>query len=117
MLVRVVRESSAFLQVVTEAAIIPALDAADNVRVPDVAVAPGGDGRGDQVVADPLLIAEILSPGTAAATRDNVRAYATLASVHEIVFVHSSRIQADIYRRRTLTQWADDPGEAAVFQR
>ena len=99
LLVGVVRAASLPLQVLTEGAIIPALNASGNVRVPDLVVAPNDDMRGDQVVADPLLILEILSPGNSDGTRDNVRAYATLSSVREIAVVHTGRVLAEIHRR------------------
>ena len=114
LLVGAARVSSVALQVITEGAIIPALTAGDNVRVPDLVVAQGGDVRGDQTVADPLLILEILSPGNTAATRDNVRAYATLSSVREIVVVHTSRIEAEVYRREPTGQW---PANAILVER
>ena len=83
LLVSAVRASGAPLQVLTEGAVIPALNASGNVRVPDLIVAPGDDVRGDQVVTDPVLVIEVISPGNTDDTRDNVRAYATLASVRD----------------------------------
>ncbi len=108
LLVRAARAMAPAPSVVTEGAIIPALTAAHNVRVPDLVVASSEDVRGDQVVADPLLVIEILSPGNSATTRDNVRAYATLSSVQEIIVIHTSRMQAEIHRR-TAGQWSSDP--------
>ena len=48
---------------------------------------------------DPLLLIEVLSPGNANDTYENVRAYATLPNVHEIVVVHSTRIKAELLRQ------------------
>jgi Uma2 family endonuclease len=90
-------------------AIIPALNASNNVRVPDLIVAPGDDMRGDQVVTDPVLIMEVLSPGNSDDTRDNVRAYATVPSVREIVVVHTGRILGEIHRRDATSAWQPDP--------
>jgi Uma2 family endonuclease len=109
LLVGVVRAAFLPLQVLTEGAIIPALNASGNVRVPDLVLAPNDDMRGDQVVADPLLILEILSPGNGDGTRDNVRAYATLASVREIAVVHTERVLAEIHRRDATGGWQPDP--------
>lgn len=49
-------------EVLTEAAIQPRLNAATNVRVPDVVVAPATGQRGDQTVPDPVLIIESAIP-------------------------------------------------------
>ncbi|HKM65138.1 MAG TPA: Uma2 family endonuclease [Acidisphaera sp.] len=97
------------LQVVTEGAIIPGMSASDNVRVPDIVVAPDDDMGGDQVVTDPVLMVEVLSPGNMDDTRDNVRAYATLPSVREIVVVHSARLLAEVHRRDASGVWLADP--------
>ncbi len=79
------------------------------MRVPDVVVAPATGQRGDQTVPDPILIIEVLSPGNQDDTRDNVRAYATLPSVQEIVVMHSTRILAEVHRRAPDGAWAANP--------
>jgi Uma2 family endonuclease len=109
LLVSAVRTAGLTLQVMTEAAIVPRLNASGNVRVPDLAVAPDDDVRGEQVVADPVLVIEILSPGNSDETRDNVRAYATLASVREIAVIHTSRMLAEVHRRDGTGSWQADP--------
>lgn len=96
-------------EVMTEAATQPGLNAAMNVRVPDVMVAPATGERGDQIVSDPILIVEVLSPGNQDDTRDNVRAYATLPSVQEMVVLSSTRIQAEIHRRDPSGAWLPNP--------
>lgn len=97
------------LQVLTEGAIIPGLNASTNVRVPDLVVTATPDERGQQTVPDPVLIVEVLSPGNQDDTRDNVRAYATLPSVREIAVMHSTRILAEVHRRGPDGVWAADP--------
>jgi Uma2 family endonuclease len=61
------------------------------------------DNRG--IVREPLLIVEILSPGT---DRDDViiklPAYQRIPSVHEILYVETERIGATVYRR-TVGTW------------
>ncbi len=109
LLVGSVRSTGGRFQVLTEGAVVPALNASINVRVPDLVVAPGDDRRGDQVVTEPVLVIEILSPGNVDDTRDNIRAYATLASVQEMVVVHSSRISVEIHRRDAMGAWRPDP--------
>lgn len=109
LLVSVVRSAGLPLQVLTEGAVVPRLNASDNVRVPDLVVAPGDDVRGDQAVDDPVLIVEILPPGNSDDTRDNVRAFATLSGVREIAVFHTSRVLAEIHRRDGSGAWQADP--------
>jgi Uma2 family endonuclease len=109
LLVRAVQTAGSSFQVLAEGAIVPALNASSNVRVPDLVVAPADDMRGDQVVTDPVLIVEILSPGNSDVTRDNVRAYATLPSVQEIAVIHTSRVLGEIHRRDAGGAWRRNP--------
>ena len=104
-----IEASSAPLGVVSEGAVIPALHATDNVRVPDLVVAPL-DGIDDRVVVrKPIALVEILSPGNRSLTRNNVRAYATLPGVREILVVHTSRIELEVFRRDSAGAWPDAP--------
>ncbi len=98
-------QTDSSLRVITEAAIIPGLNAETNVRVPELAVTAAQDERDQQVLPDPILIIEILSPGNQDDTRDNVRAYATLPSVQEMVVVHSTRILAEVHQRDAGGAW------------
>ena len=109
MLIGAIRAAGLPLQVLTEGAIIPGLNASTNVRVPDLVVTATPDERGQQTVPDPVLIVEVLSPGNQDDTRDNVRAYATLPSVREIAVLHSTRILAEVHRRGPDGTWAADP--------
>jgi Uma2 family endonuclease len=58
---------------------------------------------------DPILLIEILSPGDAADTWDNVPHYASLPSVAEIVIVHSTRVRAELLRRDAKGDWPENP--------
>ena len=102
------------LRVVTEAAIIPALNAGTNVRVPDLAVTAARLERTQQELPEPLLIIEILSPGNQDDTRDNVRAYATLPSVQEMVVLYSTRLCAEVHRRDAKGAWLPNPETVAA---
>jgi Uma2 family endonuclease len=97
------------LQVVTEGAVIPGLNAATNVRVPDLLITATPDQRGQQAIPDPLLVVEVLSPGNLDDTRDNVRACATLPSVQEIAVLHSTRMLAEVHRRDHAGIWESNP--------
>jgi len=108
-LVSAVRRAELPYQVVAEGAIIPVRGASNNVRVPDLVVAAGHDQSGDQIVTDPIVIVEILSPGNSSDTRDNVESYLTLPTLREVVVVHSNRIMAEIHRRDPFGAWQVDP--------
>ena len=105
------------LQVVTEGAVIPGLNASNNVRVPDLAVTATPDERGQQAIPDPVLLIEVLSPGNQDDTRDNVWAYATLPSVREIVVLHSTRVLAEVHRRDGAGAWLPDPEYSGLGER
>ena len=97
------------LQCAVEGAVIPGMSAATNVRVPDLVVTATLDERGQQVVPDPVLMIEVLSPGNQDDTRDNARAYATLASVQEVAVVHSTRVLVEVHRRGQDGAWLPNP--------
>ena len=108
------RAAGSSLHVVTEAAIIPALNAGTNVRVPDLAVTAALLERSQQDLPEPLLIIEVLSPGNQDDTRDNIRAYATLPSVQEMVVLYSTRLLAEVHRRDAHGTWLPNPETVAA---
>lgn len=114
LLERTVEESGSSLIVRTEGAIVPALNADMNIRVPDVAVTAAPEERGQQTLPNPILIIEILSPSTQSDTRDNIRAYATLPSLQEIAVLHSTRIFAEVHRRDSSGDWLPNPETVAA---
>ena len=85
------REQTARYAASPSLAIAHPVRAGINVRVPDVAVTCTRLAPGQQVWPDPLLLIEILSPGNAADTWENVWSYCTIPSVREIAIVHSTR--------------------------
>jgi Uma2 family endonuclease len=102
------------LQITVEGAVIPGLNASTNVRVPDILVSLSEFERDQQTVPDPLLVVEVLSPGNQDDTRDNIRAYATLASVREMVVIHSTRVLAEVHRRDAAGAWLPEPDYIAA---
>ena len=89
---------------------VPRVRSADNHRIPDLGVTCSPPSGG-QIVTDPVLLIEILSPSNAALTRENVWAYSTLPSVSEILLLGSVRVEAELLRRGRDGSWP----EAAVF--
>jgi Uma2 family endonuclease len=75
-------------------------DRDDTCYVADLAVSCHPPTRGDQLISDPLLIVEILSPGTALYDRQTkVSDYRRISSVEEILLIDSTSIFAEVLRR------------------
>ena len=89
----------------------PRVRAEWNYRVPDLGVTCTPARPGDVFTPDPIPLLEVLSPGDANDTHENVRAYATLPSVTEILIVHSTRVAAELSTRDTQGSWPANPEE------
>jgi Uma2 family endonuclease len=75
-------------------------DRDDTCYVADLAVTCTPPRRGDQLISDPLLIVEILSPGTVSHDRQTkVADYRRIPSVEEILLIDSASIFAEVLRR------------------
>jgi Uma2 family endonuclease len=83
----------------------PRLQAKWNYRIPDLAVTCGRSEKGGREVPDPVIIIELLSPSNRAETWDNVRNYATLPSVSEIVVIDTESVSADVLVRDDKGLW------------
>ena len=101
-------EQRSACRVVTEPGIVPRVRANRNYRVPDLGVtcAPPSDAP---MVAEPILLIEILSPSNEADTRANVWAYTSIPSVHEILAIRSTRIEAELLVRGADGSWPAEP--------
>jgi Uma2 family endonuclease len=104
-------KAGAKCEVVTEPAVATRVRANINLRVPDLGVTCMPDAAGQQTLPDPILLIEILSPGNASATWENVWSYTTIPSVREIVIVYSTRVFAELLRRQAAGNWPEDPEE------
>lgn len=100
--------------VVVAPGVIPRLLSAHNVRIPDLAVSCGPDLAGKPVLADPVLIVEILSPSNQAETWSNVWAYTSIPTVREILVLHTMQVSAELLRRQAGGEWPEEP-EALAF--
>jgi Uma2 family endonuclease len=75
-------------------------DRNDTCYIADLAVTCTPPERGQQLLQDPLLIVEILSPGTALYDRQTkVSDYRRIPSVQEILLIDSTSIFAEVLRR------------------
>jgi Uma2 family endonuclease len=90
--------------------VVPRVRSANNHRIPDLGVTCSPPSGG-QVVTDPVLLIEILSPSNVALTRENVWAYSTIPSVADILLLGSVRVEAELLRRGRDGSWP----EAAAF--
>lgn len=88
--------------------VTPRVRADWNVRVPDLAVSCRRDDRRERLLAEPVLVIEILSPSNEAETWANVWAYATIPSVQEMLVVRSIEIGAELLRRLPDGGWPAD---------
>ena len=75
-------------------------DRHDTCYVADLAVTCHPPLRGDQLIRDPVLIVEVLSPGTGLYDRQTkVADYRRISTVEEILLVDSTSIFAELLRR------------------
>ena len=80
---------------------IARLDRDDSFYIADVAVSCRPYQRGEQLVQDPILLVEVLSPGTERHDRrTKVPAYREMESVQEILLIDSEAAYAEIFRRQ-----------------
>jgi Uma2 family endonuclease len=96
-------------KVVTAPGIRPLVRADWNFRIPDVGVTCAAIQAGDRIVTEPRLLIEVLSPSNAADTYENIRAYASLPSVEELVVVHSTRVEVELLRKGEHNIWPANP--------
>ena len=72
-----------------------------------------------QVLEDPVLVIEVLSPGTESTDRrEKLAAYRQLPSLQEYVLLSQERHQAEIYRRQGEVGWlyvSYEPGDSVEF--
>ena len=95
-------------RVIAEPGIVPRVRANRNYRVPDVGVTCAAPALG-QMVPEPVLLVEILSPSNEAETWANIWAYTTIPSVRELLVVRSTRIEAELLCRRPDGTWPEEP--------
>jgi Uma2 family endonuclease len=75
-------------------------DRDDSFYIADIAVTCRSYERGEQLVKEPILIVEILSPGTERHDRlTKVPVYRSIDSVQEILLIDSESVYAEVLRR------------------
>ena len=89
--------------------IVPRVNAAKNFRIPDLGVTCVPDMARQIATPEPILLVEILSPSSKAATWSNIWGFGTIPSLREILVVHSVKIGAQILKRADDGGWPDNP--------
>ena len=89
------------------------VDAVDAYYYPDVMVTCAADDAADAMVKrEPVLLIEVLSPGTAAYDRgDKFAAYRRIASLREVALIDPDSRRCDVYRRGDEGLWVLHPSE------
>jgi Uma2 family endonuclease len=95
--------------VVVAPGVQPRVRATWNFRIPDLGVTCAPASANDIMTPDPIVLVEVLSPGNARETWENVIAYTTLPSVQDILIVHSTRVKAELLARDAAGAWPADP--------
>ena len=102
-------ERSSPCGVIANPGIVPRVQAGHNVRIPDLAVTCTPYTAEASLLADPVLVVEILSPSNQPETWSNVWTYISIPSVQEILVVHSASIAAEVLRSRADGVWPERP--------
>ncbi len=95
-------------RVITAPGVVPRVRSVTNERIPDLGVTCSPPSGG-QLITDPVLLIEILSPSNEAATRANVWAYTTIPSVMEILLFASTSVTCELLRREADGNWPESP--------
>jgi Uma2 family endonuclease len=95
-------------RVIAEAGIVPRVRSDRNYRIPDLGVTCAPPSA-RLMVTEPILLIEILSPSNEVETWANIWAYTTIPSVAEILIVSSTKMEAELLRRRSDASWPETP--------
>jgi Uma2 family endonuclease len=95
--------------VFTTPGVRPLMRADWNFRIPDIGVSCAPQRQGERMLTDPILLIEVLSPSNALETYENIRAYATLPSVAELIVVHSTRMTVELLHKSEAGVWPANP--------
>jgi Uma2 family endonuclease len=102
------RERGSECRVISNPGVVPHLLSAHNYREPDLGVTCQPVRPGDATLTDPVLLIEILSPSNQSETWSNVWTYTTIPSVQEILILNSTRIGAELLRRKSDSGWPQE---------
>ena len=95
-------------RVISVAGIVPRVRSDRNYRIPDLGVTCRSPAS-RLMVAEPILLIEILSPSNEVETWANIWAYTTIPNVVEILVVSSTKVEAELLRRNDDGSWPEIP--------
>lgn len=95
-------------RVIIAPGVVPRVRATNNYRIPDLGVTCTPPSA-NQMMENPVVLIEILSPSNAAVTRENLWAYCSIPSVKEVLLLHGLRIEAEVLRRDAQGDWPAVP--------
>jgi len=98
-------------RVITAPGVSPRVHAESNVRVPDLAVACKPGSRRERLLAEPVLVVEILSPSNEQETWEAIWAYTTIPSVQDILVVRSLEVGAELLTGLPDGNWPAAPSQ------
>ncbi len=95
--------------IITAPGVVPHVQAGHNVRIPDLGVTCTLYTEEQPLLANPVLLVEILSPSNQPETWSNVWTYTTIPSVREILVLRSATVGAELLRRGPDGLWPPEP--------
>lgn len=93
--------------VIVTPGVVPRARSDVNFRIPDLAVTCAPYASEEQMLGDPVLLVEILSPSNRAETWSNIWTYTTIPTVREILVLHSAVIKVELLRREADQSWPE----------
>jgi Uma2 family endonuclease len=100
-------------RVIAKPGIVPRVRSDRNYRVPDLGITCAAPSS-SLMVPEPILVIEILSPTNEVETWANIWAYTTIPTVMEILIVSSTKIEAELLRRRRDGSWPETPDQVGA---
>jgi Uma2 family endonuclease len=86
-------------RLVSEPGIATRIRASKNYRIPELGVTCNPIVAGQNMITDPVLLIEVLSPGNESDTWSNIWAYTAIPSVREILVLESTQVEGWLLRR------------------
>lgn len=96
-------------RLVSEPGIATRVRASKNYRIPELGVTCKPIVAGQNMITDPILLIEVLSPGNESDTWTNIWAYTAIPSVREILVLESTQVEGWLLQRDAQNDWPSEP--------
>ena len=108
------RDTQSKCRLVSEPGIATRIRASKNYRIPELGVTCSPIVAGQNMITDPVLLIEVLSPSNENDTwtnnwGTNIWAYTAIPSVREILVLDSTRVEGWLLRRDAQNDWPKEP--------